>query len=100
MSQRHGCVIVNPQTDEIIATGFNYKTTHQCHRFSVHAEANALSKLKRSTDMSQFEMYVVRIGNSRGAVPVLKGSMPCASCMQAIRKVKIPRVFFSLGPPP
>lgn len=97
MSQRHGCVIVN-QAGDIVSSGFNYKKTYHCHRYSMHAEANALNKLKRATDMSQFEMYVVRIGNRSGehTDPELKCSMPCASCMKAIVKASLPRVYFSM----
>lgn len=100
MSQRHGCVVVNGPTGDIVASGFNYKTTYHCHRYSIHAEANALSKIKRSTDMSQYEMYVVRISNAVGhGDSDLRCSMPCASCMKAIHKANLRRVYYSMGPP-
>lgn len=97
MTQRHGCVIVN-QAGEVVSTGYNYKKSYHCHRFSLHAEANALNKLKRGSDLTQCEMYVVRIGNriDEQNMPELKCSMPCALCMKAIVKSNLPRVFYSM----
>jgi tRNA(Arg) A34 adenosine deaminase TadA len=95
MTQRHGCVIVDDQ-GVIVARGFNYKTSHHCHQFSTHAEIDALSKIKKTTDMSNFEMYVVRIGSDAQGAP-LKLSHPCTSCTRAIMKTTLRRVYFSLG---
>jgi tRNA(Arg) A34 adenosine deaminase TadA len=95
MTHRHGCIIVDG-SGEIVSRGFNYKTAYHCHQFSMHAEIDALSKVKKSTDMSQYEMFVVRIGNESHGAP-LKMSKPCNACTQAILKTNLRRVFFSIG---
>lgn len=102
MTQRHGCVIVDP-AGRIVSTGHNFKTEYHCHQYSTHAEVCALSKIKRSTDLTRHEMYVVRLSNAvseskNSACDVeLKSSMPCAACMAAIQKKRLSFVWFSHG---
>ena len=117
MTQRHGCVIVNPD-GEVVATGYNYKTVYHCHQYSTHAEVNALSKLKKSADLTHHQMYVVRLSNAlsstqqqqqhwrqhqpqnhhqRASEVALKSSMPCEACMEAITKKRLRKVWYSHG---
>jgi deoxycytidylate deaminase len=94
MNQRHGCLIVNPQSDEIIATGYNHTYIKMCHKYSCHAECDALRKLKRNVDLANAEMYVVRIGPESLGHP-LKFSKPCEGCATLIRKANVGRIFYS-----
>lgn len=94
MTHRHGCVIVDSKTDEIISTGYNRKATHMYHTFSRHAESEALRKLKKSMDSSNLEMYVVRVGPESLGHP-LKMSKPCEGCSRQILKSGIAKVYYS-----
>ena len=93
-NQHHGCVIV--RDDEIIAEGFNYKKEFFNHRFSIHAEVAALSKLSKKNKkfLSTCDLYVVRIGTDNMGNP-LKYSKPCPECMKAILKAGIRKVYYS-----
>jgi len=94
LNHRHGCVVVNSQTNEIISTGYNHTSEHLFHSFSMHAEIDALRKIKRNMDLSNAEMYVVRIGPESLGNP-LKLSKPCEGCAKQILKVNLGRVYYS-----
>jgi len=92
-NQRHGCVIV--KDNEIISEGFNHIQVHLCHKFSIHAEVDAISKMKRNKKfMSTCDLYVVRVGKESMGNP-LKYSKPCPDCIRAIEKCGIRRVYYS-----
>jgi deoxycytidylate deaminase len=92
-NHRHGCVIV--RDGEVIAEGFNYHSKHLEHKFTVHAEIDALLKLKKNKKLaSECELYVVRIGTDLMGCP-LKYSRPCEDCTAAILKAGIRKVYFS-----
>jgi deoxycytidylate deaminase len=95
-NHRHGTVIVNRRTDEIVAEGFNHFSTHMCHLFSCHSEVDALLKIRKYPKhmIPELDLYVVRIGTDHMGRP-LKYSKPCAECAQAILKFGIKKVFFS-----
>ena len=93
MSHRHGCIIVN-KIGEIISEGYNHMYVHMYHKYSMHAEISCLTKLKRSKDLSDCTMYVVRIGTDKMQRP-LKYSKPCHDCTKAIEKSGIKKVFYS-----
>lgn len=94
MEHKHGAVIVHDNI--IIASGFNYVYEHMYHIRSIHAEVDALLKVKSRGKhfLSEAEMYVVRIGTSKMMCP-LKYSKPCSGCQKAIHKYGIKRVFYS-----
>lgn len=90
---RHGCVIV--KDNEIVAEGYNHHVMHFQHKMSIHAEVDALSKLKYNRKIfPECEMYVVRIGTDRMGNP-LKYSRPCCDCSRAIEKAGVRRVYYS-----
>lgn len=92
-NHRHGCIIV--KDGEIVAEGFNYHTNHFEHKFTIHAEVDALLKLKKNKKiLSECELYVVRIGTDLMGRP-LKYSRPCPDCTRAILKAGVKRVYFS-----
>ena len=92
-NHRHGCVIV--RDGEVIAEGYNYYSKHLEHKFTVHAEIDALLKLKKNKKLaSECELYVVRIGTDLMGCP-LKYSKPCEDCTAAILKCGIRKVYFS-----
>jgi deoxycytidylate deaminase len=70
-----------------------------CHGFSIHAEVDALTKVKgRKNILSEAELYVARIGKFNPAAPstfCLKYSKPCRECSKAILKQGIRKVYYS-----
>lgn len=93
MGQRHGCVIID-ENGEILSTGYNHTTTHMCHKWSIHAEIDAIRKIKKNIDLSNVELYVVRIGTDRSGNP-LKMSKPCDDCTKQILKSGIGKIYYS-----
>lgn len=99
MQHRHGCVIVYNDRD-IIAKGYNHTRCTMENEFSIHAEVEAINKLRqvlktKSKDfINKCTLYVVRIGKDSLGNP-LKMSEPCPRCSAAIRNVGIPRVVYS-----
>lgn len=92
-THRHGCVIV--KDDEILSEGYNHTQLHLYHKFSIHAEVDAISKLKHNKKLlSACDLYVVRIGTDSMGNP-LKYSKPCPACIKAIHKAGIRRVYYS-----
>jgi len=94
MTHKHGCVLVNSNTDEIISTGYNHTYIHMYHLYSCHAECDTLRKVKKNMDLSNTELYVVRIGPNSLGNP-LKLSKPCDGCAKLILKSNVGRVFYS-----
>lgn len=94
MTHQHGAVIVVDNV--IISSGFNYVYEHMCHMNSIHAEVDALLKVKgvKKTQLTDAEMYVVRIG-PKTLCEQLKYSKPCCSCQKAIAKYGIRKVYYS-----
>lgn len=91
MTQKHGCIIVYKK--KIIATGYN--TMPSMFQNSLHAEINALKKVKnKQYILKEADLYVVRIGTD-SFDNVLKYSKPCANCSKHIQMNKIRRVFYS-----
>jgi len=93
---KHGAVIVNRKTGDIVSTGYNHYTEYMMHSFTCHAEMDALAKIKKLTKkiFADLDLYVVRIGKESNNFP-LKYSKPCISCTKAILKYGIKKVYFS-----
>jgi deoxycytidylate deaminase len=93
MTQKHGCILV--VNGEILSEGFNHHFTHMCHKFSIHAEADALHKAKRYKHiLGDAELYVVRIATGKFD-NCLKYSKPCCGCQEVILKYGIKKVYYS-----
>lgn len=96
MTHKHGCVLVNEEDGTIVSQGYNRNTTIMCHTFSIHAEVDALMKLKKKVNKSilpKCVMYIVRIGPTHE----FKYSKPCENCKKAILKYGIKNVYYSTG---
>ena len=92
MTHKHGAIIV--RNDEVISEGFNHHFTHMCHKFSIHAEADAIHKIKKVTHISECELYVVRISKP-SMNHCLKYSKPCNDCQRCIERAGIKRTYYS-----
>jgi deoxycytidylate deaminase len=92
MTHKHGAIIV--KNDDIIAEGHNHHFIHMCHKFSIHAEVDAMRKAKKIHNLYECELYVVRIG-PRSFDHCLKYSKPCCDCQKAILKHGIKKAYYS-----
>lgn len=93
MTQKHACIITHD--GDIVAEGYNHWIEHFCHKFSLHAEVVALSKIKTMPKawLKQCKMYVYRI--SKTDPHSFRMSKPCKDCQMAIREVGILRVYYT-----
>lgn len=87
---RHGCVVV--KKGQVIATGYNHHVRDD--KTTIHAEMHAISKLKKTEDLRNCDLYVVRIGTDKMNWP-LKYSRPCTICSDFVIKHGVRRVFYS-----
>jgi len=96
MTHKHGAIIV--RNNEIIAEGINHMAPFLMHKYSVHAEVDALYKLRNKSKkfLEDCTMLVVRIGPSSKNYE-FKMSKPCKNCSEAIIKSGIKRVFYSIS---
>jgi deoxycytidylate deaminase len=98
MTQKHGCIIVhtgpNRPRNNIIAIGFNQYHSYLHHKYSIHAEIQALTQVnKKYKDvLHQCDMYVVRISHDDS----LKLSKPCENCRKAIIDSGLRNVYYSV----
>jgi deoxycytidylate deaminase len=95
MNQKHGCVIV--LKNKIVSTACNTKIP--AHKESIHAEVNAIIKLKNKRMqylLPECELYVVRIGKSSMQYP-LKYSKPCINCEKYIQSNRIRAAYYSVN---
>lgn len=94
MNHRHGAVVI--YNGEIIADGYNRECSEFKEQFSVHAEVDALLKVRKMGKhiLSQCDLIVVRIAPS-SMDHVMKFSMPCCKCRSFIERFGIRRVYYS-----
>nr|QOI90435.1 hypothetical protein HWQ62_00299 [Pyramimonas orientalis virus] len=91
MTQKHGCIIVHKK--QVIATGYN--TMPSMFQNSLHAEINAINKLKnKQYVLKDCDLYIVRIGPD-SLCNALKYSKPCPNCTRQILNNKIKKVYYS-----
>lgn len=92
MTQKHGCIIVHK--NKIISSAYNF-TPSAIQDRSVHAEVNALKKIKHKSFLfKDCSLYIVRIGPD-SSMNALKYSKPCTNCMNFINLCNIKKVFYS-----
>lgn len=94
LTHKHGCVIVDKRSGEIISQGFNIKLNNHVHVTSLHAEIAAIKNAKKSilTDV-ECDMYIVRVGNGH-----LKYSKPCIHCREVITsRTNIRNIYYSVN---
>jgi deoxycytidylate deaminase len=90
MEHRHGCVIINK--GKVIVRSYNYRIYFYSHGFSIHAEVNAIRKLKNmKISPKECSMVIVRLEKSG-----LRNSKPCSKCEPEIRNAGFNRVYYSI----
>lgn len=96
LTHKHGCVIVDTKSGEIVSKGFNQRLNNHAHVSSLHAEIAAIKNAKkhRIKDMS-CDMYIVRIGKVDG---VLRYSKPCSHCSGVIKtRTRLRNIYYSIN---
>lgn len=91
IKHKHGCVIV--KDGKIISEGYNHYVNYYEHKYTIHAEVDAILKVKKM-NLTDCELYVVRIGTDLMGNP-LKYSKPCVECTKCILKHGIKKIYFS-----
>jgi deoxycytidylate deaminase len=89
----HQVSAVIAKKNQIISIGFNkYKThTKSLHPWHyLHAEADAILKIKDLTKLKGSDIYIYR--EHRNGTPAL--SKPCESCFKMIKKYDIKNIFY------
>lgn len=100
-NHRHGCVIVDNASGQIIAEGYNYKSDGLANPQlnSMHAEMQAIASYRPLRRLyPNCSMFVVRIGSDNMGHP-LKYSKPCRMCSETIVRAGIKRVYYSAQNP-
>jgi deoxycytidylate deaminase len=94
MTHKHGAIII--KNNEIVAEGINHMSPFFVHNYSIHAEIDALFKLKgkHKKFLEECTLLVVRIGPPSSDY-AFKLSKPCKTCESAILKSGIKRVYYS-----
>lgn len=94
MNHRHGAVVIH--NGKIISEGYNRECQEFKEQFSVHAEVDALLKIRKLGRhvLSQCDLIVVRIAPS-SMEHAMKLSMPCCKCRPFIERLGIRRVYYS-----
>jgi deoxycytidylate deaminase len=92
MYQKHGALIVYKKT--IISSGTNNYLLKSSKKYSTHAEISAINKVKNKKQLSECEMYIVRIGPDKFN-NMLKYSKPCINCQNYINKYNIKKIYYS-----
>jgi tRNA(Arg) A34 adenosine deaminase TadA len=89
---RHGAVIV--YRNKVISSASNMylsRYTIEKPHNSIHAEVNAIMRVKNKHILKHCFLYVVRINNNGE----IKNSKPCENCMKIINKHKIKLCYHS-----
>jgi deoxycytidylate deaminase len=95
LTHKHGAVIIDNH-NAIVSEGINHMSSSMLQDHSIHAEIDALCKLRsrHRRMMHECTMFVVRIGPPSKDF-AFKMSKPCKNCSDAIIKSGIKRVFYS-----
>ena len=92
MQHKHGCVVVS--RNKIISVAHNI--VQKGHTHSIHAEVNALKKIKNFNKYNDYQLYVVRVGTEI-CDDRLKYSKPCENCTNTIISHGINKIYYSLN---
>lgn len=90
LTQKHSALIIH--RGEIIAEGINYGGTYISGWYAVHAEVDAINKLKHRSKkfLKECSILCVRVGCDN-----TKMSKPCINCESKIKQYGIKKVYFT-----
>jgi len=102
MKHKHGCVILYKK--KIISKGFNYYKIsnllynnytvqqYENNKYSVHAEQNAINKIRNKLLLCKCTIYIIRLKNLNEITidnNNIELGIPCEACNNLINKYKI-----------
>jgi deoxycytidylate deaminase len=87
---KHGAIVLDKKGN-IISSGYNRKIKYYNHKFTIHAEVDAINKLKKNK-IGDLTLIVVRVVTKQ---KILALSKPCNSCDDYIRKKNVSMVYYS-----
>ena len=93
MHHKHGSIII--YRNKILSTGYNYynllngkiynnnnNNNYELNKYSIHAEKDAISKIKNKNILKYCKIYVIRIKN----INELEHGYPCNMCIDLLKK--------------
>lgn len=96
MNTKYACAVV--YRSKIISIGINkYKirgceyeidNKYECNKFSIHAEKDAIRKVKDKNILQYCKIYIVKIKNGK-----LEQGIPCPMCYNLLKKYNINKIF-------
>jgi deoxycytidylate deaminase len=96
MNSKYACAILF--RNKIISIGINkYKTCkyekqfdskYECNKFSIHAEKDAIRKVKNKNILQYCKIYIVKIKEGK-----LEQGIPCPMCYNLLKKYNINKIF-------
>jgi deoxycytidylate deaminase len=91
LTQKHSALII--RRGIIVAEGINYGGTYISRWYAVHAEMDAINKIKHKSRkfLSECSILCVRVGCND-----TKMSKPCINCENGIRRSGISKIFFTI----
>lgn len=95
LTHKHGCVIVDTKSGEIISQGFNCRLNNHAQVTSLHAEIAAIKNAKKDLlNGIECDMYIVRLGCQGN----LRYSKPCKRCSCVIEsRTRIRHIYYSIN---
>jgi deoxycytidylate deaminase len=93
MNHKHGCIIM--YRNKIISTGYNYfkgrlsnnySDDYIPNKYSIHAEKDAILKIKDKSVLKNCKIYVIRLKNPRSKSIITENGVMCDMCNHLIKK--------------
>ena len=104
MLHKHGCVILH--RNKILSTGYNYYklsngsiyknvyNDYQPNKYSIHAEKNAIQKIKNKNILKECKIYIIRIKKSDNHILYdLEQGIPCNMCNHLLNKYNLTNII-------
>ena len=96
MTHKYGCAIIF--RNKIISTGYNYYKlyngkiynnlcSYEQNKYSIHAEKDAIQKIKNKTILKDCKIYIIKIKKNN-----FEEGIPCEMCYNLLRKYKLNKI--------
>ena len=92
MISKYACAII--YRNKIISIGINkYKTfmiksNYESNKYSIHAEKDAIMKIKNKNILQYCKIHIVKIKNGK-----LEQGIPCPMCYNLLQKYNINKIY-------
>ena len=93
MNNKYACAII--LRNKILSVGFNSYKPHnsnsiiyECNKHSIHAEKDAIMKIKNKTILKNCKIYIIKIKDN-----YIEKGIPCPMCYNLLHKYNIYKIF-------